>query len=186
MMSAFIKSKGEISPLSETEKNDLFYSGCIYLLGGSVGAAYNCFRQITPGSVGSLFNMALCYEEGWCVEQNLKTAVEWNRKAALAGDAEAITKMGIAYEEDLDNAIAVLAEACAAVNERFAQVLDEQAHVLGVTELADSAVTIRMTFTALDWQQAVVERELRKLVKDTLDAKGVEISYPKLQRIPSP
>lgn len=94
--------------------------------------------------------------------------------------------VGIAYEEDLDNAIAVLAEACAAVNERFAQVLDEQAHVLGVTELADSAVTIRMTFTALDWQQAVVERELRKLVKDTLDAKGVEISYPKLQLIPSP
>ena len=94
--------------------------------------------------------------------------------------------VGIAYEEDLDNAIAVLAEACAAVNERFAPVLDEQAHVLGVTELADSAVTIRMTFTALDWQQAVVERELRKLVKDTLDAKGVEISYPKLQLIPSP
>ena len=94
--------------------------------------------------------------------------------------------VGIAYEEDLDNAIAVLAEASAAVNERFAPVLDEQAHVLGVTELVDSAVTIRMTFTALDWQQAVVERELRKLVKDTLDAKGVEISYPKLQLIPSP
>lgn len=94
--------------------------------------------------------------------------------------------VGIAYEEELDNAISVLAEACAVINERFAEVLDEQAHVLGVTELADSAVTIRLTFTALDWQQAVVERELRKQVKDTLDAKGVEISYPKLQLIPSP
>lgn len=93
--------------------------------------------------------------------------------------------VGIAYEEDLDNAISVLAEACAVINTRFANVLDEQAHVLGVTELADSAVTIRLTFTALDWQQAVVERELRKLVKDTLDAKGVEISYPKLQLVPS-
>ena len=97
----------------------------------------------------------------------------------------ASVEVGIAYEEDLDNAIAVLAQACAVINQRFTEVLDEQAHVLGVTELADSAVIIRLTFTALDWQQAVIERELRKLVKDTLDAEGVEIAYPKLQLMPS-
>ncbi len=93
--------------------------------------------------------------------------------------------VGIAYEEDLDNAMAVLEAACLAVNEQFAQVLSEQAHVLGVMELADSAVTLRLTFTALDWQQAVVERALRKQVKDTLDAQGVEIAYPKLELIAS-
>lgn len=97
----------------------------------------------------------------------------------------ASVEVGIAYEEDLDNAIAVLAQACAVINQRFTEALDEQAHVLGVTELADSAVIIRLTFTALDWQQAVIERELRKLVKDTLDAEGVEIAYPKLQLMPN-
>ena len=93
--------------------------------------------------------------------------------------------VGIAYEEDLDKAIHVLEKACQSVNAQYGPILDEQAHVLGVVELADSAVTVRLTFTALDWQQAVVERALRKQVKDTLDAQGVEIAYPKLQLITS-
>ena len=91
--------------------------------------------------------------------------------------------VGIAYEEDISHAMAVLEEACAAINARFSADLDEEAHVLGVTELADSAVTLRLTFTAFNWQQAVIERELRKAVKDTLEAKGVEIAYPKLQLV---
>lgn len=63
VMSAFMKAGGTSSGLNETEKNNLFHSGCIYLLGGSVGAAYDCFRQIVPHTVSSLFNRALCCYE---------------------------------------------------------------------------------------------------------------------------
>ena len=61
--------------------------------------------------------------------------------------------------------------------------LDEAAHVLGTVELADSAVILRLTLTAYDWQQAVIERALRKAVKESLEQAGVEIAYPKLQVI---
>lgn len=59
-MPNFIKPQGEIATPGETETNALFHAGCIYLLGGSVGAAYDCFRQITPDRVSTLFNRALC------------------------------------------------------------------------------------------------------------------------------
>lgn len=108
-MSAFIKSKGEILTLSETEKNDLFYSGCIYLLGGSVGAAYNCFRQITPGSVGSLFNMALCcyraklYAEAFrLLTEAEQLSADGNMEEKKTGN-DALTEKLYAEEYTLDN-----------------------------------------------------------------------------------
>lgn len=104
--------------------------------------------------------------------------VNYSRRAQRAN-----VDVGIAYEEDIDQATIALERACQQINEQFGQILDEQAHVLGVVDLADSAVTIRCTFTAYEWQQAVIERALRKTVKDTLDAQGIEISYPKLQLI---
>lgn len=104
--------------------------------------------------------------------------INYSRRAQRAS-----VDVGIAYEADIQTAITALGQACASINTQYAHVLDEQAHVLGVVDLADSSVILRLTFTAFDWQQAVIERSLRQLAKETLDAQNIEIAYPKLQLI---
>jgi len=93
--------------------------------------------------------------------------------------------VGIAYEEDLNQAIKVMQRACDQIAAQYAGDLEELPNVVGVIALADSAVTVRATFTAWHWQHLPIERELRKTIKQALDEAKVEISYPKLQLIQS-
>ena len=91
--------------------------------------------------------------------------------------------VGIAYEEDLEHAIEVMQQACARVAGRYQEDLEEDPNVVGAIALADSAVTVRATFTAWHWQHLPIERDLRKEIKEALDAANVEISYPKVQLV---
>jgi small conductance mechanosensitive channel len=50
--------------------------------------------------------------------------------------------------------------------------------VLGVDALADSAVTIRMLTETAPGRQWDVSRELRRRIKNRLDAEGIEIPFP--------
>lgn len=89
--------------------------------------------------------------------------------------------VGIAYEENLEHAIAVMQQACDKVAAAYQEDLDELPNVVGAIALADSAVTVRATFTAWHWKHLPIERELRKEIKKALDAQNIEISYPKIQ-----
>ena len=91
--------------------------------------------------------------------------------------------VGIAYEENLEHAIAVMQQACDKVAQQYQDDLEEQPNVVGAIALADSAVTVRATFTAWNWKQLPIERELRKEIKTALEAANVEISYPKMQLV---
>ncbi len=91
--------------------------------------------------------------------------------------------VGIAYEENLEHAIAVMQQACDKVAQQYQDDLEEQPNVVGAIALADSAVTVRATFTAWNWKQLPIERELRKEKKTALEAANVEISYPKIQLV---
>lgn len=89
--------------------------------------------------------------------------------------------VGIAYEEDLEHAIAVMEQACGRIAAQYKDDLEELPNVVGAVALADSAVTVRATFTAWHWQQLPIERALRQEIKMALDAAHVEISYPKIR-----
>lgn len=60
--------------------------------------------------------------------------------------------------------------------------MEGQAHeppeVLGVENLADSAVVIRTLFGTKPAQQWAVAREFRRRIKKRLDQEGVEIPFP--------
>lgn len=93
-------------------------------------------------------------------------------------------EVGIAYEEDIDIATTVIQQACDRVGERHKDELELLPVVQGVTALADSSVVIRVQFTILDWlNKPVVERELRKEMKEALNAANIEIAYPKVQLV---
>lgn len=109
---------------------------------------------------------------------SIGTVINYSRSAQRG-----YVEVGIAYEEDVNNAIAVMKTACDTVGDTYRADLDELPNVQGVTELADSSVVVRATFTAWNWQQLPIERALRQAIKEELDKAGVEISYPKIQLV---
>lgn len=94
------------------------------------------------------------------------------------GPMTAVVTVGIAYEEDIDQAVAVLKKECEAAYGEMEAVIGVP-QVLGVTELADSSVNIRVAAPALPEKYWAVERELRRRFKYALDRAGIEIPYPK-------
>ncbi len=88
--------------------------------------------------------------------------------------------IGVAYKEDVDHVMEVLKQVGdeLAADPEFAPMITGPLEVLGVEDLADSAVIIRMMFTTHPLKQWTVGREFRRRVKKTFDAKGIEIPFP--------
>ncbi|MDV7338134.1 mechanosensitive ion channel [Terasakiella sp. A23] len=82
--------------------------------------------------------------------------------------------MGISYEDDIDQAMAVI-ESIAKADDRIKQ---DPAPVLAVGELADSSVNlvVRLWVDAGDYWR--VKWDITKQVKQTFDEKGISIPYP--------
>ena len=81
---------------------------------------------------------------------------------------------GIAYEADMDQAIAVLT----AMVERDSRILKDPAPLITVSELADSSVNILVRFWVGKDDYWTVRFETTKAIKDSLDAAGIGIPFP--------
>lgn len=91
-----------------------------------------------------------------------------------------VGEYGIAYREDVDNAIHHLREAFAELMDnpdQAANVIEDMA-VPGVVSLADSSVNIRIMIKTKPGSQWGIGREFNRLVKKHFDAAGIEIPYP--------
>jgi len=95
------------------------------------------------------------------------------------GSMRSVVEIGIAYEEDIDNAVRVIEKACAKVADEMQDVIDEKPNVVGVTALADSSVNLRVTGTTKGLNHWTLERKLRQRIKEEFDREGVEIPYPR-------
>ena len=93
------------------------------------------------------------------------------------GNMRALVDIGIAYEENIDKALVVLQDACDKVKEKNPSII-EGPNVLGVQMLGSSDVVIRIISKTINGEQWAVERELRKALKEALEANGIEIPYP--------
>lgn len=93
------------------------------------------------------------------------------------GNMRALVDIGIAYEENIDKALVVLQDACDKVKDKNPSIM-EGPNVLGVHMLGSSEVVIRIISKTINGEQWAVERELRKALKEALDANGIEIPYP--------
>jgi small-conductance mechanosensitive channel len=91
-----------------------------------------------------------------------------------------VLDIGVAYSADLDLATRVIKEAADSIWRELppnATILEEP-QVLGVEELGDSSVTIRLMLKVEPGEQWAVARLARRRVKEALDAAGVEIPFP--------
>ncbi|MCE7794771.1 mechanosensitive ion channel family protein [Salipaludibacillus sp. CUR1] len=89
----------------------------------------------------------------------------------------ALVDISISYEDNIDEAIAVLQKACDDAA-REDDVIKEGPHVIGVQNFGDSDVVIRVIAQTANMEQWGVERKLRKAMKEALDANNIEIPYP--------
>jgi small conductance mechanosensitive channel len=94
--------------------------------------------------------------------------------------SRAVLDIGVAYKEDVDEVIEVLKEVGEELrkDEQFKAFITEPMNILGVEDLGDSEVTIRMFFTTQPLKQWDVSREFRRRVKKAFDEKGIEIPFP--------
>ncbi|MBX9659449.1 MAG: mechanosensitive ion channel family protein [Nitrospiraceae bacterium] len=88
--------------------------------------------------------------------------------------------VGVAYRENVDEVMAVLKEIAEELREDPAFNADilEPLDMLGVDQFADSAVIIKCRIKTNPMQQWRIGREMNRRIKNTFDAKGIEIPFP--------
>ncbi len=94
----------------------------------------------------------------------------------------ALIDVGVAYREDVDGVFEVIRGVGAEIREdpAFREVILEDLELAGVDSWADSAVVIRMRIKVAPIQQWNVKREFLRRLKQTFDARGIEIPFPHL------
>ncbi|EWG11766.1 mechanosensitive ion channel family protein [Cytobacillus firmus] len=93
------------------------------------------------------------------------------------GNMRALVDIGISYDDNIDEAITVLQEACDRIAEEN-QAIVEGPNVIGVQTLGSSDVVLRIIAKTENMEQWAVERQLRKALKEALEANGIEIPFP--------
>ena len=92
----------------------------------------------------------------------------------------AVLDIGVAYKEDTDHVVDVLRDVGVDLraDSDFGQHILDALEVLGVDDFADSAVTIKIRIKTRPLKQWMIGRELRRRIKKTFDAQGIEIPFP--------
>ncbi|MDD3298011.1 MAG: mechanosensitive ion channel family protein [Firmicutes bacterium] len=94
------------------------------------------------------------------------------------GDMRVLFDVSVAYEEDIDKAIKAIEGYFGEYRKNEPQ-LTQGPKVLGVSDLGDSSVVLKIWAKTKAMEQWRVERELKKGIKETLDKEGIEKPYPR-------
>ncbi len=92
----------------------------------------------------------------------------------------AVLDVGVAYREDVDHVIEVLEQLGAELRadpEHGPNIL-EDLEVLGLDQMADSAIVVRVRFKTLPIKQWSIKRAFNRLIKRRFDELGIEIPFP--------
>lgn len=135
----------------------------------------------TAGVVGTVEEIGLrtCKIRQWTGQLHVIPNGEISRVTNYnRGPMIAVVVVGIAYEEDIDQAMEVMRQESERAFREIDTILDTPV-VQGVVELADSSVNIRTIAPTRAGEHWAVERELRRRFKYALDRAGIEIPYPR-------
>jgi len=95
--------------------------------------------------------------------------------------AQAVIEVGVAYREDMDEALSVMREIGQQMRADpvFGPKIAADTEIIGVENWADSAVTIRCRLKVVPpIEQWSVRREFLKRLKKAYDERGIEIPFP--------
>ena len=96
--------------------------------------------------------------------------------------AQPVIDMSIAYSVDVDHALDVMGDELRSMasDPEWAGRFLEEPEVIGVQDLADSAVIVRARMLTLAEERWNVRREAMRRLKNRFDAEGIEIPFPQL------
>ncbi len=91
-----------------------------------------------------------------------------------------VIDLGIAYEENADRVMALIKEIGAELEKdpKYSEKILAPLEMMGVDAFAESAVIIKFRIKTVPLEQWSVGRELRRRIKNTFDAQGIELPYP--------
>jgi small conductance mechanosensitive channel len=101
--------------------------------------------------------------------------------------AHAVIEVGVAYREDVDDALALMREVGKAMrgDPAWGERIVDDTEIVGVERWADSAVILRCRVRVVPAiEQWNVKREFLKRLKKAYDERGIEIPYPHLTIYP--
>ena len=92
----------------------------------------------------------------------------------------AVIDAGVGYKEDVDRVMTVIEEIGEGMrtDEKYKGMILAPIEVVGVDQLADSAVVIRSRIKTQPIMQWTVAREFRRRMKKRFDELGIEIPFP--------
>lgn len=105
---------------------------------------------------------------------NINESTNFSKNTSVAA-----VEFGVAYGEDIQKVIDILNQELPKFKEIYPNII-ENPFVVGVTELANSSVNIRVMAKTETETQYGVERALRLGIKEILDKHGVEIPFPQV------
>lgn len=96
------------------------------------------------------------------------------------GWSRALLDVAVAYKEDVDRVMEVLIEIAKELRRdpEFRGMIIETPEMLGVDELGDSAVVVRLLIKTRPLRQWTVKREMLRRIKKRFDELGIEIPFP--------
>lgn len=100
--------------------------------------------------------------------------------------AQALIEIGVAYRENVDEALAVMREVGQGLRADpawSARILNDT-EIIGVERWDDSAVILRCRLKVVGIEQWNVKREFLRRLKKEFDARGIEIPFPHLTLYP--
>jgi moderate conductance mechanosensitive channel len=94
--------------------------------------------------------------------------------------AYAVVEVGVSYSAHLGKTYEVIKEVGRQLREDpvFAEKILEDIEIMGVSQLADSSVTLRIRMKVVALEQWGVRREILAQLKQAFDAAGIEIPFP--------
>lgn len=97
------------------------------------------------------------------------------------GFNRAIVDISVAYEENIDRVISVMNdELKTAFDEKKIKGLLKEPEVLGVVDLAESSIIIRVSADSAIGENWAIEREIRRILKNRFDKENICIPYPQV------
>jgi small conductance mechanosensitive channel len=102
------------------------------------------------------------------------------------GFSFAVFNLSVAYSADITKALEIMKTTGDEMRQdpAFAPMIVDDIEVVGVDQLADSAVMLKARFKTAPAKQWSVQREYLKRIKAGFDAAGVEIPFPHLKLVP--
>lgn len=97
----------------------------------------------------------------------------------------AVVDINISNESDIAKVESLIMEFLETLQDRYEQII-KPAELLGVQNLTTTEVVMRVTAETLPMQHFAIARSMRRDLKEFLDARGVEIPYPRMVMVQRP